>query len=69
MPLTGRPAAVQTPSLIGADEVKGTNVAGVGSGTGVFGTCALEVVVAGEVVALALGGRGELVPDLPEDVA
>src|SRR5271157_6012093 len=69
MPPTGRPAAVQAPSPAGAGGLKGVNGAGVGRGTGVLGTCEVEVVVAGMVVVVVVGARGGLVPDRPEDVA
>jgi hypothetical protein len=68
MPLTERPAAVQAPSPAAAGEVKGINGAGARSETDVFGACDVELVVAG-VVVVVVGGRGELAPDRPEDVA
>jgi hypothetical protein len=69
MPLTVRPAAVQAPSPAGADAVKGISGTGFGRGTGVFGACEMEVVVAGIVVVVVLGGKGELLPDRLEDVS
>jgi hypothetical protein len=69
MPLIGRPAAVHVPSPTAAGELKGVSGAGAGRGTGAFGAGDVELVVAGVVVAVVVGGRGELVLDRPEDVA
>jgi hypothetical protein len=48
--------------------VKGVNGAGAARGTGAFGACDVEVVVAGVVVVVVVvvaGGRGEVVPARP----
>jgi len=47
----------------------GINVAGAGRGTGAFGACDVEVVVAGVVVVVVVGGRGEYAPGRPDAFA
>jgi len=69
MPFTGRPAAVQEPSPTCAGEVKGLKVAGAGRGTGAFGACDVEVLVAGVVVVVVVVGRGEYAPGRPDAFA
>jgi len=47
----------------------GINVAGAGRGTGAFGACDVEVVVAGVVVVVVVGGHGEYAPGRPDAFA